>query len=294
MIQVVEFRAVSFDLDHMDVFWELADFVGNINQYEFIVKRSESPAGPWEALTPPFKDQYYFRDVSPALLHKWRNLYYLLEVKDISTSEVKTFGPTGQVAEPDLNALEIMRQEDVLFREFVGRRCWVFPVRTFGAKCVCFDRVSGRRTKSNCLNCYDTGYLGGFLSPIECFIQIDPSSNKSNNTPFGEHQNNPTSARLISFPPLKPKDILVEAENHRWKVVSVTTTQRLRATVRQEVVLHQIPIGDVEYKLPINVADLTALSPSAERNFTNPQHVDALPLQDILAVYGHQPRGTSR
>lgn len=294
MIQVTEFYARSFDLDHMDVFWEVADFVGNINQYEFTLKKSESPSGPWETLAPPFKDQYFFRDISPALLHKWRNLYYLLEVRDVTTDEVAKFGPTAQVGEPDLIAMEIMRQEDVLFREHVGRRCWVFPVRTFGAKCLCFDRVSGRRTKSNCLNCYDAGYLGGFLTPVECFIQIDPNANKPSPTPYGEHQNNITSARLISFPPLKAKDILIEAENHRWRVVSVTSTQRLRAVVRQEVVLHEIPRGDIEYKIPVNIDDLTKLSPAAERNFTNPQHADAIKLEDILAVYGYQPRGTAR
>lgn len=295
MLKITQFYARSFDLDHLDVFWEVDDFIGNVRQFDFYLYRSESSSGPWDLLAGPFKDQYYFRDVSPTLLHKWRTLYYKLKVVDLATNEEAWFGPTSQLPEPDLIALEITRQEDILFREHVGRRVWVFPVRTFGPKCVCFDRVTGRRTKSNCLNCYDTGYLGGFLSPIECFVQIDPNSNASQNTPYGEHQNNPTTGRLISFPPLKPKDILIEAENIRWRVVKVTTTQRLRAVVRQEVELYELPRGDIEYKLPVNIEDLTALSPSAERNFTNPQHVDAASdLQNILAVYGHQPRGTTR
>jgi hypothetical protein len=294
MLQVTQLYARSFDLDHLDVFWEIADFNGNIRQYDFYVRRSESPAGPWETLAGPFKDQFLFRDVSPAIMHKWRQLYYQLVVVDTVTNERVEFGPTAQVAEPDLIALEIMRQEDILFREHVGRRCWVFPVRTFGAKCVCFDRVSGRRTKANCLNCFDTGYLGGFLSPIECFVQLDPNGNSPSNTPYGEQQPNNTSARLISFPPLKPKDILIEAENRRWRVVTVNTTQRLRAVVHQEVVLHEVPRGDVEYKLPVNLAELQSLEIAAERNFTNPQHVDGDLDKDLLAVYGYQPRGTAR
>ena len=295
MLKVSQFYARSFDLDHLDVFWEIEDFVGNVRQFDFYLRRSESGYGPWELLAGPFKDQYYFRDISTALLHKWRTLYYQLEVKDLVSGESAFFGPTAQLAEPDLIALEIMRQEDVLFREHVGRRNWLFPVRTFGARCTCFDRVSGRRTKANCLNCYDTGYLGGFLSPIECFVQVDPNANSPSNTTYGEQQVNTTSARLISFPPVKPKDILVEAENKRWRVTTVATTQRLRAVVHQELTLHEIPRGDVEYKLPINIGDLTALSPSAERNFTNPQHVDAASdLQHIMAVYGYQPRGTTR
>jgi hypothetical protein len=280
----------------MDLFWEVKDFSpSDINRFTFQILRSESPMGPWDSLTPPFKDQYYFRDVSPQLLHKWRTLFYLLRITDLQTSEIKDFGPTIQQAEPDLIALEIMRQEDALFREYNGRKCWLFPVRTFGAKCICFDRTTGRRTKSNCLSCFDTGYLGGFLSPIECYVQIDSNADSPTNTPYMEQQPNDTSGRLISFPPMKPKDILVESENRRWRIVKVATTQRLRADVHQEIVLHELPRGDIEYKLPLNIGDLTKLSPSAERNFTNPQHTDPdADLKNILAVYGYQPRGSAR
>jgi len=295
MLKVTQFYARSFDLDHMDVFWEIEDFVGNIRQYDFYLYRAESSFGPWELLAGPFKDQYYFRDISTVMMHKWRSLYYRFEVVDTVSEERALFGPTSQLPEPDLIALEITRQEDVLFREHVGRKVWLFPVRTFGARCVCFDRVSGRRTKSNCINCYDTGYLGGFLSPVEQFAQIDPAANSPSNTPYGERQVNITTARLISFPPIKPKDILVEAENKRWRVHIAGNTQKLRSVVHQELTMHEIPRGDIEYKLPINVGDLTALSISAERNFTNPQHVDAASdLQHIEAVYGYQPRGTVR
>ncbi len=300
-LQVLNFRSQSFDLDHVDLFWEVNDFYTgqptdeNILAYTFQILRSESPAGPWDPLTKPFQDQYYFRDANPALLHKWRKLYYILRVTDQRTSEVKDWGPTAQLPEPDLIALEIMRQEDVLFREFVGRKCWLFPIKTFGPKCICYDRVKGKKTRSNCVTCYDTGYLGGFLSPIECFVQIDPSANANQKTPLGEQQTNNTAARLISFPPIKPDDILVEAENRRWKVVTVSMTARLRAVVHQELTLHEIPRGDVEYKLPINFADLKNVQPSAERNYTNPQNADSDDQrQDFLAVYGYRPRGSVR
>ncbi len=298
-LNVINFRSQSFDLDHVDLFWEVADYYTGqptdemILAYTFQIFRSESPLGPWEPLSPVFQNRYYFRDVSPALLNRWRNLYYLLRITDQRTNVTQDFGPTAQLAEPDLIAMEIMRQEDVLFREFAGRKCWLFPVRTFGGYCVCYDRVKGKRTRSNCVTCYDTGFLGGYLSPIECFIQIDPSPKNNQMTQLGQQQTTNASGRLISFPPVKPNDILVEAENKRWKVVTVAMTTRLRAVVHQELTLHQIPIGDVEYKLPINVADLTNIQPSAERNFTNPQNIDGSNDRlDFLAVYGNQPRGT--
>lgn len=295
MLTVTKFYARSFDLDHMDVFWEIGNFTGNIRQFEFTILRSESSSGPWDQLTPPFEDQYYFRDVSPPKMHKWRTLFYLLRIRDKLTDETQDVGPTSQTAEPDLIALEINRQEDLLFREFVGRRCWLFPVRTFGAYCICYDRVSSRRTKSGCLNCYDTGFLGGFMSPIQCYVQFDPSGQQATPTPFREKQDNKTTARLISFPQVKPKDILIEVENTRWRVDSVTSTQRLRAVVHQELTLKEIDKGDTEFKLPINITDLRSIQPAAERNFTNPQHPDEhADLDSLFAVYGYQPRGTTR
>jgi hypothetical protein len=295
VLNITSLYARSFDLDHMDVFWEIESFFGNIRQFDFYIYRSESSFGPWDLLAGPFQDQYYFRDVTSPQKHKWRSLFYQLKVVDKVTSEEKLFGPTSQQGEPDLIALEINRQEDVLFREFAGRKCWLFPVRTFGAFCVCYDRVTSKRTKSNCLNCYDTGYLGGYLTPIECFVQLDPNSNSPNPTPIGEQQFNQTSGRLISFPQVKPKDILVETENRRWKVSTVAQTQRLRSVVHQELMLQEVPKGDVAYKLPINIANLASLKASAERNFTNPQHTDGMPdLKELLAVYGYQPRGTTR
>ena len=298
MLTVTQLYCKSFDLDHLDIFWETEDYAGdkiNIRQFDFYVLRSEAMFGPYEVVGGPFKDTYLFRDTAPALMHKWRELYYKLRVVDTDTQETQEFGPTAQQGEPDLIALEIQRQEDVLFREFIGRRCWLFPVRTFGPKCTCYDKTMGRRTRSNHLPCFDTGYLGGFLAPVECYVQIDPAAQTPSVTPMMEQQNTNTSMRLLSFPPVKPKDILVEAENKRWRVVSVSMTQRLRATVHQEVAVHEIPRGDIEFKLPINIADLRNLNPAAERNFVNFQHTDGGhdDLKGILALYGG-PRGSVR
>lgn len=299
MLIVTKFVTRTFDLDYIDLFWEIADFGSAqdvISAYEFTILRSEGSAGPFDVLTPPFKDTYHFRDYSPNLLHKWRRLYYKLKIEHLPTSEVEITDSVSLVAEPDLIALEIQRQEDTLLRQWTGRRCWLFPVRTFGFKCDCFDPVMGRRTTSNCLTCFDTGYAGGFLTPIECWVQMDPDRNKSANTPTqGETQPKFTTGRLISFPPMKPKDLLVEPENRRWRLDTITATERLRSVVRQELGLWEIQRGDIEYKLPINLQDLANQQYAEERNFTNPQHVNDQEgsINDLLAIFSGGPRRTS-
>lgn len=299
MIQVTKLIVRSFNLDQLDIFWEISPVAAppagsavphEIYDYDFYVLKSEAGAGPYETIGGPFRDTYSFRDIQVHLLHKWRQYHYKIKVVHRVSGEEAEFGPASSIdPEPDLIAAEIIRQEDVLFREFIGRRCILFPARTFGPACSCFDVYTQRRTRSACRLCFGTGWLGGFMSPVEIFIQIDNFPRTSQSTSLQEMQPGDTAARMISFPPVVTNDIIVEAENVRWRVLSKTPTQRLRSTVRQELALHEIPKGDIEYGLPVQV-DARTFKPSAERNFTNPQNLDDEDFSDIFAVYG-RPRG---
>lgn len=298
MITVTKITVRSFTLDFLDVFWEISPVAGvegqphEIYDYDFYILRAEAPLGPYEQIGGPFRDLYHFRDIRTPLLHKWRALYYKVKVTHRPTGESSEFGPSSSNdAEPDLIAAEVNRLEDVLFREFIGRKCWLFPVRTFGPRCTCVDNVLGRKTRTGHTLCYGTGWLGGYHAPVECYIQIDPNPKNVRMTSLQEQQSNDTRARLISFPPVAPRDILVEADNKRWRVETSTPTQRLRSVLHQELVLHEIPRGDIEYNLPVNV-DLKNLQAAAERNFTNPQNVEQNgSYQDILSFFGHSRGG---
>jgi hypothetical protein len=301
VIKVTKLTVRSFNLDHLDVFWEIDRVAGpkegkphEIYDYDFYVLRSENAVSGFIQLGGPLRDQYDFRDIGVSQLHKYRQYFYKIRVVHRPTGQEETFGPAASAdPEPDLIAAEIIRQEDLLFREFIGRRCYLFPIRTFGPLCSCFDMHLNRMTNSRHAACFGTGFLGGYRSPIEVWVQFDPSPKRPQPSSLQEIQGNDTVARMISFPPVSPRDILVESENKRWRVQSMTPTQRLRAVVHQELQLHEIPRGDIEYTLPVNV-DLKSLKPSAERNFTNPQNLDKDDdFSDIFAAYG-KPRGSLR
>ena len=303
MISVTKIEASSFDLDHVNVFWEIGPVPGpmrdtdphSIFEYQFFVLRSDAMMGPYTLIAGPLRDQYSLRDIQVSLLHGWRDLFYKIKVLHVPTGESVEFGPASlTIPEPDLIAAEIIRQEDVLFREFIGRKCWLFPARTFGPCCSCYDVHLGRRTRSGHALCFDTGFLGGFLLPVEVFVQIDPPGKNVQATPLVELQAGDAAARMISFPPVNPKDILVESENVRWKVIRVSYTQRLRSTVHQELVLHAIPKGDIEFNIPIRV-DPHNIGPSAERNFTNPSNLKSDDdLTDIFDFWDCKARGALR
>jgi hypothetical protein len=296
----IEFKKLlvrSFSLDVLEFTWEITDSTLDPHDFNWYVERSESPEGPWDPIAGPFSDRYIFLDGRVNLLDRWRQLYYRLKSESKSdTTEVAYSTSVSQGPEPDLIAREIQLLEQTVWREFTGRKCWVFPVRTFGRYCPsCMDVGIGgtyRKLRSNCLICYDTQWAGGYLDPMEIYIQFDPSPVASQQIGTGETQQSNTTARLGNFPLLKPRDIIVESENRRWRVVQVASTQRLRSVVHQEITLHEIVKGDTEFALKVDVGTLRDLEPSPPRNFSNPQNLEAAEDEDFvgaLTAYGHDP-----
>ncbi len=140
--------------------------------------------------------------------------------------------------------------------------------------------------------CYDTTFVRGYLHPIEAYIQVDPSSKSSQHLNSGETQQDNTTCRMGYYPDVKPDDIIVEAENVRWRVVSQTQTEHSRAAVHQEVQIHRIPTKDMEYQVPVHFDQaLKDMYFTPVRNFTNPQNFtnfekEAVP--SIFEMYGRR------
>lgn len=294
-------RVRSFSLDFLEFTWEIEDTDLDPRDYYCYILRSESPEGPFDILAGPFEDRYLFVDNRVNLLSKWRALYYRIRsIRKADLTDVVETPSVALTAEPDLIAAEIQMRERLVWSEYAGRKCFIFPVRTFGQRCPnCFDGpdkgkgFSSQRRRSKCLTCYDTGFARGYFSPIEIFMQIDPQDQSIQLLPTGETQQTDTGARLPNFPLVKPRDIIVEAENKRWRVVKVKPTERLRSVVHQELLIHEVMPGDIEFQLPVNLDDLKDFEPSPGRNFTNPHTLDAFEqegLANAIAVYGYPRR----
>lgn len=304
-IKVEKIRVRSLAVTHHEVSWEVASTAEDIFDYTFQVLRSEAAAGPWTPLSPEMRDQYFFIDNRIKTGNESRQHHYIIRVKCRQSGETKDFGPASMGGEPDLQAIEIRKHINLLMREFVGRRCWVLPVRTFGQRCPdCFNSTLKARTKSGCRLCYDTSFVRGYMSPIESFIQFDPNPKNNQQTNMGELQQSNTTARMGFFPPLKPKDVIIEPENRRWRVVTVSSTQRLRAVIHQEIQMHEIPKTDSEYLIDIDLGsgtvqvggceEVTALNLNdmflaGARNYTNPQNLTNFEDEEIPAIFSLYP-----
>lgn len=276
-LEVRDLKVTSLDSDFLHVTWEVAPTSADVLDYVFEVLRSEAPEGPFEAISPKLRDLYGFADNAVRAANILRVYYYRLRTTHCPSGRTWEIGPVSHEAQPDLIAQELRRQLDILMREVSGRKCWVLPVRTMGQRCpACWNATLGKKRISGCISCYDTGFLRGFLRPIEAWVQFDPTSENEQATQVGKIQQQDTTARLTYYPPLKVGDYIIEPENIRWKVRSRATTQQLRAPVTQELQLHRVPPTDILYSLKLDLGDqveLSELYASPRRNFTNPQDI---------------------
>jgi len=274
VIEIVDLRVQSFDLDHLDITWSVADTAEDVSRYSlYLFKSIDGGEGPYRQIAGPFDNDDRFRDPDVSIVHKWRQHYYKIRVVSKDTGKEKEYGPVALAAQPDLIALEIQRRMNLVLIEYNGRRCLLFPALTSGQRCpVCFDtgtrgNTISRSKTQNCQTCYDTTFVGGYAKPILFFMQIDPGPTEPQLLDITERASVTTSSRTSAYPVLKPRDVIVDPENVRWQVEKVSMTQKRGAIVHQEPILHQIPKSDIRYSLPVPP---TLLEDLKHREFTRP------------------------
>jgi hypothetical protein len=288
LLAVERLQVVSLDVAFQEVSWRILDTSEDVTDYTFQLFRSESVAGPFEPLGEPFQDRYVFLDTTVQTGHRWRQYHYKLQVTHRGDGKSATHGPVSMEPPVDKAAQAIRRDIQILMREFAGRPCWVFPVRTFGQRCSCYDMRLRTKVRSGCVTCFDTSFVRGYLQPIEVWVQIDPSSKGEEALNVATTQQSNTTGRLGFYPQMKPHDMIVESENRRWRVERITQTEKHRARIHQEVQLHEIPQTDVRYRVPvglgISLRDMFRLpprqlvNPANEENFQTEQGIEILKL----------------
>ena len=289
MITFKNERVVSFSLDYLDVFWEIEPTTEDLQQYEFFVQRSEAEAGPWDTIAGPMIDQYYLRDNSVHLITtSARTFFYRIRCVHVPTGKEVYSSSFDIEGAPSLMAQEMIRRERVLFEEYVGTRCWVFPRRTFGQRCPnCYDSVLGKTVDSRCPTCWGTGFSGGYHYPISFWGQLDAGSESDQVTVDDHRRVQMAQLRCGPSPTLKPLDLIIDRMNRRYRVVESGGTSMLGSLVRAEVKLVLIQKGSVEDKIPLKVSTSdVALVP--KRNFQNAHTLQASNCSDlnVFGLYG--------
>lgn len=281
----------SLDADFQEICWTVGESPLDTLDYTFQVLRSEGPEGPFEAICLPFDDMFRFVDGQKPGASKMRSLFYRLRVAHKATGVTWESASVQLEPKPDLIALEMRRLALLQLRAGRGRKCWVLPVRTFGQRCGCVNKTLNKKTRPNCLTCFDQGYVRGYFDPIETWADFGSSPQVLLPSEVGvELQPQDATATVPHYPPIKPNDLVVERENRRWRVTKVVRPERRRVTVHQVLTLHEIPERDIEYRIPIR-KDRAVQSTFAPMRRTVPVRTD----EEEAAIYDriyslYQPR----
>jgi hypothetical protein len=283
VISVTSILVRSYDLDHLSLAWSLNDQASErVEEYDFFILRSiDGAAGPFRVIAGPFYNTYRFRDGDVQRLHKWRTYFYKIRMVHRATGREQEFGPEWLRSPPDRIALEIQRREALLWKEFAGRLVYLFPRLTFGQRCKhCWDQgprgnTIAREVTQNCASCFDSTFVGGFAKPMSLYMQFDASPIQAVKTDTKEFHVSMTTARTIAFPPIQARDMIVEAENRRWCVERVSTTEKGRAVIRQELSLKEYMRDDIVYAVPIMADEMTLHNPA--REMTRPMDLQNIP-----------------
>jgi hypothetical protein len=116
------------------------------------------------------------------------------------------------------------------------------------------------------------------MHPIESWISRDPNPAREQFSSVGKTQQTDTTYRTLYYPPLKPGDLMLSlSDNTRYKITQVSKTKHVGTPVHQEVQIHEVPQSAIEYLIPVELCDvLRNIFLKPERNFTNPQQLEAL------------------
>lgn len=137
-----------------------------------------------------------------------------------------------------------------------GERAYIFVQKSIGTPCAKHD-VTDESLYSdlrwrNCDKCFGTGYVGGYIGPIE--VQIAPfdaeTSYKHSRTGRVASKNN--ESFLTNFPVVRHGDVLVRQNGERYMIGPVKRKEPNGVLVQQNFTLFILQPLDILYKLPLS------------------------------------------
>jgi len=254
LIQPNRVRVTASSLEYLTIEWLIKPTNRDIADFTFSVWRSQHQAADsFRKIADDLKEIFVYKDPNVNIKARNRVWYYKIRSTEDASSEFLDSLAASSPEKLDRVALAIARRNNMLMDNFVGIRCYILQEKMAGEHCpTCWDEIKQRKMQANCKVCFNTGYIGGFATPIEAQVNFNPSPKVVQIAQQGEMTPDNTVAWLGNFPDVKPRDIIVEAgRGTRWRVVNRSTTQKRRVTVHQNLTLKQINRSDVEWEIPI-------------------------------------------
>lgn len=258
---ILDYLQVStYDGQSLTLTWDFKPDTSLISDYSVNIYRSESPVDDitqYDMIASGLSANLYsYIDTSVAqLLDLGRPWFYKLGIYETSVSGVISSQP-DQAAYlknevPDRVFREIVRRKNINLQNprFSGRNFKIIKRRTWGTHCPdCWDMSLQRSTDPSCITCMGTGWINGYYDPITVRGMKNTSPKLNQINMFGEWKPSDSLLYMLGYPPLKPRDIVIDDNNHLWTVVQVRLVERLGHIVEQIAQIASISQDEFLYK----------------------------------------------
>jgi hypothetical protein len=261
----------ALDPDGFFIQWVL-DNAQESGTYTFSIYRSGGSAGPWEPLAENITDTYAFKDtftaphpattynvVRPNQLNLFRTFFYRVVAKSPSgviAEFIEELDPRKDNTIEDLKMAQYRRHTRFKFLRTLrlnGTPIVILKRRRWGVRCKCVDKISREIVRSSCRECWGTGFIGGYWSPIKTNARRSVSPNSSAVMPEGMHDSNDVRIWLPDFPSLEKEDVIIFLkDNSRWLVDVVTSTQIRLIEVHQVATIVALDKSHILYRFPVD------------------------------------------
>lgn len=252
-IRRVDVTVLSIDPCKIDVKWVLEPTVLPLRDYKLIIERSENKSSGYCHVSTVSGTTARFLDLAVELHNMNREYSYRVSAQNIRTDKIVSVMIGEWNGYPDLKSLEMIRLLNFLLDDRTGTPAFVFSQISDGYRCpICWDQATSRVIDPDCTTCLGTGKIGGYYDPILSMIDFSPDAKNVEHAGWGEIQPNQVDGLLSSYPEIKPRDVIIRANDdiafivERWNGVKEPGSTTV---LHQMIRLTTMTRSDIESKL---------------------------------------------
>lgn len=258
MIGLTNIVVKRYDPTFIEVDWRVDTTTESISNYRLNIFQSSSPSNIISSdyimiasgINLMSVDYYHDYSIS-GLTSKFDTFSYVLQISGL-TGQTRYYPAVLVTVTQDNIAREIIRRRSIVFNTKSASDFLFFKRKTHGQFCPdSYDPVLGRTTKSKCTSCFDTGFIGGYFSPVQLRGQLNEGPTRTQLTVFGSFQDQDAIFYTKGFPQITQKDILVDRLGRHWNIVTVRSFNKALYTIGQQCQVRQIEKEDITSSLPV-------------------------------------------
>jgi hypothetical protein len=217
-------------------------------------------ADDWADVGAPVIDTYFALDSIRRAYGKFQWTHYRIKLVTSAGEYFSTPQPClGNLGFQDwARARELVRLETLRLKKEAGQEGYLLKRKLFGEVCTCVDAETGEVKNPQHLDCYGTGFVGGYYDPYSCvYVEQSVRAHRSHidAAQRGTVDDLPVvNGRMLNVPQVFSYDVWVDRDTDlRWAIHKIQNIVEIRGVplvVSAEMRL--LPFTDIVYQYDID------------------------------------------